>query len=582
MSTEAALDPTLSPAETIRADSAAVRATTTPPLPALSVDLRELSPHPEHRTDLEVRGVIGEGGMGRVLLARQHSLQRDVAVKTSKDSAGPAAHAAILLEGAVTGSLEHPGIVPVHALGLDARGLPVMVMKRIEGVTWEALLADPNHPRWDSWEGSPENRLPGHLQVLLQVCNAVHYAHSRGIVHRDLKPANVLLGSFGDVYVADWGLGTSIGTRQLELCGTPSFLAPEMVTGGPVDERTDVYLLGAMLHVVLTGTPRHEGATVTAAVLAAKESRPATYAPHVPHELAELANRACHREPSQRPPSARAFRDELNRYVKHRDARSLAEQADRRVVELEPLLALDAPGEAERTRLERLLSEARFGLEQALAQWPENEAAQRSLQKVESLLAVRARRLAALENEARELDPRRGHRSRTLGLLGTTLLGLGAAVGSLIENGTKTPLLEDANLQTKVVVYPVLVTMMMGLGALLMRKRLLVSRFNRQVFGLMMSAMVLMCFFRVMALGVPQPVWVQLSRDAAILSAFMTAAAIAFLRWVWPTAVLLVVTALACAAFREHAILVFSWGTSLTLGVTTVLSWWDGRARAGG
>ncbi|MBL8909961.1 MAG: serine/threonine protein kinase, partial [Archangium sp.] len=326
-------DPTLSPSETIRHPTASSQGTllradslsTTRALPSISVDLRELSTGVSATTsaDLEVRGVIGEGGMGRVLLARQHSLIRDVAVKTSKATAGESARAAILLEGEITGSLEHPSIVPVHALGLDQSGQPAMVMKRIEGVAWDALMHDPRHADWEGWEGTPDDRLPGHLQILMQVCNALHFAHSRSVVHRDVKPQNVLIGRFGDVYLADWGVATQVGTKAQALCGTPAYLAPEMVNGTTVDARTDVYLLGSTLHLILTGQPRHPGSSVTESLMHARSSPAFTYGPTVPVELAALANRACHVEPSQRPESARAFKDALTRYVKHRDARAL-------------------------------------------------------------------------------------------------------------------------------------------------------------------------------------------------------------------------------------------------------------------
>jgi hypothetical protein len=157
-------------------------------LPSLSVDLRT-SDVPTERAaatdaDLELVEVIGEGGMGRVFLARQHSLARDVAVKTPLDGSGPAISAALVAEGRITGQLEHPAIVPVHVLGLDKQGRPAMVMKRIEGVEWERLARDPNHPGWAGWPGSAEDRTPGHLQIFIAICNAVHFAHSRGIIHR--------------------------------------------------------------------------------------------------------------------------------------------------------------------------------------------------------------------------------------------------------------------------------------------------------------------------------------------------------------------------------------------------------------
>ena len=149
-------------------------------LPRLSVDLRGSmptdgpTPPPSTGADLEVRALLGEGGMGRVLLARQHSLQRDVAVKTAKDGAAPSVRDAILREGAITGQLEHPAIVPVHALGVDSDGRPAMVMKRVEGVSWDVLVKDPDHERWEGWEGDQGDRLPGHLQLLARRC--VHHA----------------------------------------------------------------------------------------------------------------------------------------------------------------------------------------------------------------------------------------------------------------------------------------------------------------------------------------------------------------------------------------------------------------------
>ncbi|MFT3712772.1 MAG: protein kinase [Archangium sp.] len=566
-----AVDPTLAPGETIRADSAT---TTARQLPSLSVDLRELSASgtPSSTADLEVRGVIGEGGMGRVLLARQHSLIRDVAVKTSKSSAGASASAAILLEGEITGSLEHPSIVPVHALGLDSNGQPAMVMKRIEGVAWDALISDPRHPDWENWEGTSDDRLPGHLQILMQVCNALHFAHSRGVVHRDVKPQNVLIGRFGDVYLADWGVATRSGTVATALCGTPAYLAPEMVNGGAVDARTDVYLLGSTLHLLLTGQHRHPGTSVTESLLHARSSPQMTYGPTVPTELAALANRACHVDRAQRPESARAFREALTRYVKHRDARALFEQAQRRVVEVEPLLSVDAPSDEQRTKLERLLSEARFGLEQALVQWPENEAARASLQKVESLVETRSKRLHALEAEMREVDPRRGGIWRTMGLAFTTAL-VGVTTLFAQRDSNVTPF--------KVVFFPTLVTLLMALGAFAMRKNLLVTRFNRQVFWLLMTGMAYMCFGRFVGLFLDVEPWVHLSRDAFVISA-VTMAAMVFLRWMWPMALLFLAAGVWCMAEREHSILIFAWTTVLALAISTWISWRESRASASG
>src|SRR5262249_35011988 len=151
-------------------------------------------------------------------------------------------------------------------------------MKHVEGVSWRDLLRDGAHPAWAKVGAPGEDRLVSHLQILMQVCNAVEFAHRRGLIHRDIKPANVMVGEFGEVYLLDWGiaartgilaeasshLGESGAEPTPRMLGTPAYMAPEMLSRkvGPIDERTDVYLLGATLHEVLTGRPRHVGSTL--------------------------------------------------------------------------------------------------------------------------------------------------------------------------------------------------------------------------------------------------------------------------------------------------------------------------------
>src|SRR5678816_383994 len=106
---------------------------------------------------------------------------------------------------------DSPNIIPVHALGRDEHGQPLIVMKRVEGVSWRELLLDDEHPGWQSREPSREARLVWHLQTLAQLCNAIAFAHSRGIVHRDIKPDNVMIGEFGEVYQLDWGVAVTVG-----------------------------------------------------------------------------------------------------------------------------------------------------------------------------------------------------------------------------------------------------------------------------------------------------------------------------------------------------------------------------------
>ncbi|MFN7700504.1 MAG: serine/threonine-protein kinase, partial [Deltaproteobacteria bacterium] len=187
----------------------------------------------------EELGVLGVGGMGVVKLGQQRSLERAVALKSLKDGLeSPSARLKLLREAWITGKLEHPNIVPVHDLGVDERGEPRIVLKRIEGASWSSLLTDRDEVRrrFDS-----EDLLEWNLRVLLEVARALHFAHARGIVHRDLKPENVMIGSFGEVYLVDWGLAVALeddGTSRLplardatELAGTPSYMAPEQWGG---------------------------------------------------------------------------------------------------------------------------------------------------------------------------------------------------------------------------------------------------------------------------------------------------------------------------------------------------------------
>jgi serine/threonine-protein kinase len=159
--------------------------------------------------DVDVLEPIGKGGMGQVELVRQRCLQREVALKRLRVDLrpDPADAQALVREALHAGALEHPNIVPVYLLGRDEQDLPVLLMKRVSGTEWLSLIEDPDHPRWAEL---PADRVAFHLDVLRQVCNAVHYAHSRGLLHRDVKPANVMLGRYGEVYLLDWGLSVAL------------------------------------------------------------------------------------------------------------------------------------------------------------------------------------------------------------------------------------------------------------------------------------------------------------------------------------------------------------------------------------
>ncbi len=352
--------------------------------------------------ELSLLELLGEGGMGKVYLAMQRSLGRKVAVKTVKDALSERAVAALCDEAVVTGRLAHPNIIPVHALAQDDEGRPLLIMKRVEGVGWNVLLAEPDHAFWSRNEIAEDDRLLYHVDVLRRVAHAATLAHSRGIVHRDIKPENVMLGDFGEVYLVDWGIAARVGTHVGDkLAGTPYYLAPEML-GGTVDAQTDVFLLGATLHEILTGQPPHQGATLTQVLFSAFTSAPPEYGPEVPEELAALATQAMARDKDARPSSARAFGDALDDFVRHRGSRALSRTGEARLAALEKMIEGVPVASRDLGELRRLIAECRFAFQQARREWADNPAVAPGLTAC-AKLAVRV-----------ELDRRDGEAARAM------------------------------------------------------------------------------------------------------------------------------------------------------------------------
>ncbi len=592
--TVAAHDATIRPTTGPTLAAARMRGVATDQLPRISID-RQQAPAADVRTsrdaaDLLLVSTLGEGGMGRVHLARQRSLDREVAVKTLKPDAPDRARAALLAEAAVTGSLEHPGIIPVHALGVDDAGRPLLVMKRVEGTEWRALAHDPDHPAWADLPLS-EQRLDAHIEILTQICNALHFAHSRGIVHRDVKPENVMVGRFGEVYLVDWGIATRTEpARGDELVGSPGYIAPEMVSGGPVDARTDVYLLGATLHEVLTGELRHGGSTLQQVLFRAFRSEPYSYPESVPQELADLCNRATSRDPDARPESAHAFRQALVDYRHHRTSVALAAGAAERLRELRRALPAD-PTEpvADAAAAYRVATECRFAYTQALNEWPDNPAARQGLEDcigamadlelrqgnasgaralLGELATARAdleARLCELERIQREqgerderlrrlehdMDAGVGAHQRARALLLLGLLAFGVSVFAL-GKGT-------AELRTGDTVIFSLVILVSGLSFFAVyRRRLLKNAFNRRAAGLLFLAMSGLTVNRLVCFLTGAEVREVFVHDLLILAMVASAAGIGLARWAWPAAGLYVVALVLALLFPAASPVVFS------------------------
>ncbi|MBL8803901.1 MAG: SUMF1/EgtB/PvdO family nonheme iron enzyme [Planctomycetes bacterium] len=313
---------------------------------------------------------IGHGGMGRVYAAHDEDLQRDVALKVIREapgegdtSGGPSPSslrlARFLEEAQVTGQLDHPGIVPVHELGLDANGRLYFAMKLVRGEDLSSVLKRVGKdPEWT------QTRVVG---VLQKVCEAMAYAHSKRVIHRDLKPSNIRIGRFGAVYVMDWGLARVLdrpderdlrvraedaatqsdpvhsdrqhaaGLAQLlhtvdgTPIGTPMFMSPEQALGraelmGP---QTDVYGIGAILYMLLTGQMPYVSpfSMVNAAQVVRwiREGPPTPIlelAPKATAQLVAIAERAMARDPAQRYAHMGELADELRAYLELRVVRA--------------------------------------------------------------------------------------------------------------------------------------------------------------------------------------------------------------------------------------------------------------------
>lgn len=234
------------------------------------------------------------------------------------------------------------------------------------------------------------DRAEAHVEILLRVCDALEYAHARGVIHRDLKPDNVMLGAFGEVYLLDWGvaLDTRAPLPEKAVVGTPAYMAPEMVEGDPaaVSPATDVYLLGAALHEVLSGRPPHRGETLREVLFVAWMSEPPTFGEDVSRELAALCRDAMAPAPEKRVATVGAFRAGLLGWVAHRESMALSDAARR---DLDVLRARDTAARATEDTGEAALA-CRFAFERALQRWSENPDAREGLQAVIALLVERA------------------------------------------------------------------------------------------------------------------------------------------------------------------------------------------------
>jgi serine/threonine protein kinase len=321
---------------------------------------------------------IARGGMGTVLRAADCDIRREVAVKYLLHQADERKKARFVEEAQITGQLEHPNIVPIHELSIDAKKRLFFSMKMVRGRSLQQVFAElRDYPRSAEKE-YPLSRLLG---IFVNICHALAYAHSRGVVHRDLKPANIMIGDFGEVYVMDWGLAkvlsrdsrskekssaviqaadmpsfnwaetpnnaaTAVNTsRQAAddqtvdgtILGTPLYMPPEQAVGNiaAIDQRSDIYSLGALLYEMLTLQPpiEREGGhmAILMRVSQGEIIPPALRVPEraragkIPKELAAVAMKALAKEPNERYQNVADLRRDIELFL---DGRAVSAKED--------------------------------------------------------------------------------------------------------------------------------------------------------------------------------------------------------------------------------------------------------------
>jgi serine/threonine-protein kinase len=277
------------------------------------------------------------GGLGRVWLARDTVLGRDVALKELRpDRTGDARLRRFLREARVTGQLEHPNIVPLYDLIEDAGGGPCYTMRFVAGRTLAEATRDYHQRRREGTATRLD--LAGLLDAFVAVCRAVAFAHSRGVLHRDLKGQNVALGDFGEVLLLDWGLAKRLDgpgtedepaavqpdpdeTAELTaagtMAGTPPFMGRELAEGEPASRASDVYALGVILYTILTGHLPYTGsaAEVLAKVRSGGPPRPRSLNPAVSPALEAVCLKAMAHDPAARYATAEQLADEVRRWL---------------------------------------------------------------------------------------------------------------------------------------------------------------------------------------------------------------------------------------------------------------------------
>jgi serine/threonine-protein kinase len=294
-------------------------------------------PLPERYSE---EGVLGKGGMGVVVLALDRDLGRPVAVKKLNTGKGePETLDRFLREAQVTAQLEHPGILPVYDLGADETGRFYYVMRLVRGDRTVRRVID--QLKAGDAATHAEFSFERRVKLIQQVAQILSFAHAKGVIHRDVKPENIMLGSYGEVYLVDWGLAKVTGAAEApaiaaplgapsetaagSLVGTPRYMSPEQADGKPATPLSDVYSLSAVLYELLSlehYMGKEKSGSIEGLLHRVMEEEPVLAEVHVgekngrvPRPLSRMANIGLAKNPQNRFPSARALEQALERWL---------------------------------------------------------------------------------------------------------------------------------------------------------------------------------------------------------------------------------------------------------------------------
>lgn len=565
---------------------------------ALLASLKQREQRSSEDTGFTLMGELGRGGMAQVLRASQPVFCRDVALKRLT-LGGAVARAAFFSEARIMGLLDHANVVPVHSWVPQTDGPPMLAMKLVAGKSWREVLTA---------REMPDPNMDEHVRTLLQVARCVEAAHDRKILHRDLKPDNIMLGAYGQVYVMDWGIGVTTD-RQLAAetgilhideapgpAGTPAYMAPELAEGTlEQDERTDVFLLGAMLHEIATNRPLHLGPDLDTIRKHCLAGVRAPFPDWVSEELRAIIERATAVRADQRHRSANAFAAALTDYLAHREARvliDLAEKALGRMVQAVQRAAESATATADDERaIHSLLAELSFATGRATELWPTSRqagelcaravstvfehairfeqlalaerlagecvdasAAQRAVAQLRAAVAQREDELAALRNASRRRDFKTIGRPLGAVFIVSGLLGLIAAFMSAWAIRA-----ESDRAMSIIAAAWLLVTLVPGaLARLLLRRHALPNSLaSPRVFGLWAAVAFACSLHGAIAWGMDGDAFADTHNQAAMLAVGFVAMGLQTRRWLLLPGGLCFASALVIGLFPAHSVFLF-------------------------